>query len=141
MKVCRLCGEERPLTEFYKDERRKDGHHSDCKACSVKRARAWQVANPKRCAKTKRQGHVRATYGLSPAAYDAMLSDQGFVCAACSSPEPGGRGDWHVDHNHETGAVRALLCHSCNITLGLMGESVPRLHSLITYLERYSVCV
>lgn len=51
--------------------------------------------------------------------------------------EPNGSGEFHVDHDHETGKVRGVLCHSCNAGIGLLGDSVPILREAIRYLESF----
>lgn len=52
--------------------------------------------------------------------FDAMLENQQGRCAACSSTTPGGNHNtFHVDHCHVTGQVRALLCNTCNVDLGV----------------------
>jgi hypothetical protein len=72
-------------------------------------------------------------YGLTNAAFLEILERQGFRCAACgvavdeSSP---------VDHCHLSGQVRAVLCRSCNTTLGIFDESQARLRGLVSYLHR-----
>lgn len=40
-----------------------------------------------------------------------------------------------VDHNHNTGTVRGLLCHNCNSSLGLLKENVSILEKMIKYIE------
>ena len=72
--------------------------------------------------------------GLSMDTYLGMLADQDCRCAICRcelSPEciP------FVDHNHTTGEVRGMLCHSCNTGLGLLGDSPDRMRVALTYLE------
>jgi len=67
-----------------------------------------------------------------------MVDDQDGVCAICGEP-PGGR--WkklHVDHDHETGRVRALLCVSCNRALGWFRDNPEILRKAIVYLEEHS---
>lgn len=73
-------------------------------------------------------------YGLSVAVYQDMLAVQGGVCAICLRPPVGRR--LSVDHCHETGRIRGLLCHNCNVSLGLMGDSPDRLRSAVAYLEK-----
>lgn len=58
-------------------------------------------------------------YGLTMAEYEVMLVRQNGVCAICQGPDPDGR-DLAVDHSHETGRVRGLLCRSCNTMLGFI---------------------
>ena len=42
-----------------------------------------------------------------------------------------------VDHDHETGKIRGLLCSNCNVAIGLLEEDISRMQSMIAYLERY----
>lgn len=65
----------------------------------------------------------------------AMLDDQGNACAVCRDTFDGNPRHRHIDHNHTTGKVRAVLCHRCNMLLGLARESVETLTNAITYLE------
>lgn len=69
-----------------------------------------------------------------------MQDEQGGRCAACGRPETslGNHGKVKrlaVDHNHETGEVRGLLCLSCNVALGLVDDDVNRLLALAEYLR------
>lgn len=64
-----------------------------------------------------------------------MLSAQGGTCAICKSPDPKGKGKFHVDHCHSTGRVRGLLCHACNLALGHMHDDPVRLREAALYLE------
>jgi hypothetical protein len=76
-----------------------------------------------------------AKYGITPEIYDSLLEEQGGVCATSGC---GGEGNpWlHVDHDHHTGLVRGLLCHSCNMALGNARDSIEVLEGLIAYLRR-----
>jgi hypothetical protein len=78
-------------------------------------------------------------YGLTLEEYDAKLEAQGGACAICGSTEPRGRWNRHfaVDHCHETGEPRGLLCGGCNVMLGNAGDSPARLRVAAEYLERY----
>ena len=76
-------------------------------------------------------------YGLKD--YDALLAAQGGGCAVCGSVLPQkGRKRPHVDHDHETGEVRGILCHNCNRALGAVGDSVERLDQLKRYILKSS---
>lgn len=65
----------------------------------------------------RRDEHLRRLYGISQAKYEEMLDAQGGVCAICEEPPNGGKA-LAVDHCHETGVVRGLLCSGCNGSLG-----------------------
>jgi len=88
----------------------------------------------------KSPGYMREyLYGLTPDQFAAMLSDQGGKCAICRTPEPGGRGGWHVDRCHKGGAVRGLLCHGCNLDLGNFQDDPDNFQAAIHYLARVKV--
>lgn len=84
---------------------------------------------------TKRARTLVATYGITVEERDAMLAAQDGVCAICAGPFVGTP---HVDHDHDTGAVRGLLCQPCNQAIGFMGDSPRRLIAAALYLERAS---
>jgi Autographiviridae endonuclease VII len=140
MKTCTKCLQEKPLEEFYRigasrTAKTADGLFGECKVCNRARAREWQ--RQKRASDPTYASDValRSNYGITLAEYEALLAEQGGGCAICGVTEPGGRGKrFHVDHDHETGAVRALLCHGCNTGLGAFGDDVDRLMSAVAYL-------
>jgi len=99
--------------------------------------KAWRDKNRAHVNRASKLGDLRRRYGLTPAAIAEMVNRQGGVCAACGGP-PDDQRPLMVDHDHATGAVRGLLCNSCNLTLGRSRESHHRLRSLLLYLERYA---
>lgn len=85
-----------------------------------------------------RKGALKANYGLTPEQWDEMFESQGGVCASCGeAPKPDAKRRFHVDHNHTTGAVRGILCHSCNVGLGHLKEDRQRILALVAYLDRW----
>ena len=68
--------------------------------------------------------------------WKAKLLEQSNICAICKTDDPGRRG-WSVDHDHETGKVRDLLCFNCNAGLGKFGDDVSLLQAAIEYLKRH----
>lgn len=76
-------------------------------------------------------------YGVTPEQYEAMLEVQANRCAICRTDTPGGKGTWHVDHCHDSKAVRGLLCHHCNIMLGNAKDDPAVLRSAAAYLENH----
>lgn len=58
-------------------------------------------------------------YGMNASQYYALLAKQNGRCALCGSITPRAKGNkFHVDHDHETGKIRGLLCSPCNVMLG-----------------------
>lgn len=90
--------------------------------------------------RAKAPGYMRHyMYGVTEVQYQAMLDEQGHACAICGETDwAGGRhaGSPHVDHDHDTGAVRGLLCGSCNTGLGQFKDDPARLRAAVEYLER-----
>jgi hypothetical protein len=94
----------------------------------------WRVANPEKVLLNGRRHHL-LKYGLTEAAYDEMLRAQQGLCAICRHPARGRR-RLDVDHCHETGHVRGLLCSSCNGFLGVVETSPEALTNLQAYAAR-----
>lgn len=79
------------------------------------------------------------TYGVTAARFQALLAHQGGCCAICLTPDPGAGRNWHVDHCHETGVVRGLLCTHCNLGLGHFKDNRVSLANAAKYLLRAEV--
>ncbi|MHC2284433.1 endonuclease VII domain-containing protein [Bradyrhizobium barranii] len=77
-------------------------------------------------------------YGITVEKRAEMLAAQGFRCALCPSDDPGPKGQWHVDHCHDTGKVRALLCMQCNVGIGNLQHSPALLRAAADYIEKHA---
>lgn len=99
-------------------------------------ARARASSNP-HSLKERRAYQLKKNYGITVEQYDEMLVRQGGGCAICGSTESGDirRPVLHIDHCHETGVIRGLLCMACNNGLGLFSDSPARLQSAAAYLS------
>lgn len=103
--------------------------------------RRWKAKQtPERLRELQRKAQLQRLYGMTPADYDAMLAEQGGVCRICKEPEQRRRADGtpmvlHVDHDHETGVIRGLLCTRCNTLLGMAYDNTETLRSAIKYLD------
>lgn len=74
-------------------------------------------------------------YGLTLDDYKVMLAAQEGGCAICGGP-PNGKGvNYHIDHDHTTGRVRGLLCHSCNTGIGNLRDDPERLERAAHYIR------
>lgn len=85
--------------------------------------------------RNRKSSQLKCLYGITLTEWETLLAAQGGRCAICDTDEPGGRGDWHVDHSHETGEVRGLLCHACNTGIGSLKDDPALLRAALTYLE------
>lgn len=102
-------------------------------------SRRWREANPEKVQASGRRAHRKRTYGLTDAGYQTLLDNQNGLCAICKHPPNSGSLPLRVlsiDHCHETGQVRGLLCSDCNLGLGRFKDSPERLKAAIEYLLR-----
>jgi hypothetical protein len=138
LNTCAKCKEAKPDTEFNVDRSRPLGLSSYCRPCGTENRRKWRAANPDKQKVSMRRGNLKRYYGMTPADYEAMFEAQGGCCAICRIPQAEIPKAFAVDHDHTTGQVRALLCHSCNFGLGYLHESEERLARAIGYLRYYA---
>ncbi len=98
---------------------------------------SWTARNPAKVKANHWRHHLMKAYGLTVEQYDAMLLQTGGVCPCCNgkidSRSPLTKP--HVDHDHETGDVRGIICGSCNMGLGNFKDSSERLRLAATYLD------
>ena len=128
-KTCKSCGEVKPILEFYPHKKSKGGYIRHCKVCvSLQRKKKY-------CSKKTRAAHIKSKYGLSEEDYTALFEKQQGKCSICGKHDPK---DYHglcVDHDHNTGKIRGLLCHNCNSALGNFYDNVDYLLSAVDYLR------
>jgi 5-methylcytosine-specific restriction endonuclease McrA len=153
MKRCHNCGEEKEEIAFRPGRR-------DCRECGARYMRERYAKDPKKHSAIackwarehpeKRNSIKRAwynknkarlnrarnakTYGLTPEQVESMRCGQNGCCAICGdkfldTPE--------IDHCHESGKVRALLCGLCNAGLGMFQDSLARVLLAGAYLQRF----
>lgn len=120
-----------PNNWYWAEPIKEDGIGNNSRAARAAYAKEWRKRNPL----LAKESHLKKSYGITMAEYDAMLESQDGVCAIC------GAHDQHfslaVDHNHKTTAVRGLLCTNCNKMLGHAHDNVDVLRKAIAYLERH----
>jgi Autographiviridae endonuclease VII len=164
-KRCPRCEETLSADAFYSCPSTRDGLSGYCKVCSrAKGVEDWRTASPEKLEARRRKERERARmraatdpeyhaqrrewyhankdrsressyrsrYGITIADYEKMLMAQGGGCAICRSTPTT---VLSVDHCHETGVVRGLLCTSCNSALGALGDSPAGLRRALDYLE------
>ena len=81
-----------------------------------------------------RKRHLIGTYGISLVQQRLMFHEQCEACAICGAKESGARG-WTIDHDHNTGLVRGVLCNACNVALGFYEKATA--NGMLSRFDRY----
>lgn len=131
-KRCTKCGVTKPLDDFHRGQHA-DGRRSRCKEYCTN----WDKEHKRQ----KRNERLRYSFGITVDDYETQLKRQGNRCAICGTVDPGGCGEFHVDHSHQTGHLRGLLCMRCNQALGLLNDDPKRTQAATEYLSRQGVWV
>jgi galactose-1-phosphate uridylyltransferase len=140
MRICSKCRQEKPLSEFYKNKKEHGGHSYLCKLCERAYRQNYKRKNWKQISISNGIRNMMKNYGMTPQDYEAMFSQQKGLCAICYNPETakdrqGNIRPLSIDHNHITKKVRSLLCHRCNVAIGLFKEDIKLLEKAISYLK------
>lgn len=156
-KTCPRCKQTKVISKFNRCNSRKDGVQTCCRDCGhaeMKVIYYRDLARSRRIGREKRLRHIeqyrerqrrqlpekvrqyrlKYLYGLTPSEYQAIYDKQRGCCAIC------GRFCvvLHVDHDHELGRVRGLLCWNCNHGLGYL-RSIWIMKKAKSYLESHLV--
>jgi Recombination endonuclease VII len=132
-KTCTKCGLSKDLSCFsnYKDKRGVQRKVSRCKPCRKEEYSQYMAKNPHK----HRDYSYKKRYNITLEEYDALVEKQDGQCAICGSTESIGLNKrFVVDHNHETGEVRGLLCSTCNTGLGNFYDNPESLLKAAQYL-------
>jgi hypothetical protein len=87
----------------------------------------------------KRSARYKKLYNITHEQFVEMYTRQNGRCSICRTEILPSGPNTHVDHDHDTGAVRDLLCGNCNKVLGLMKEDTGKIRAAAEYLERHAV--
>jgi hypothetical protein len=128
-KWCPDCGAVLQLSSFVRTVQTKSGYSSYCKPCHNTRTRASRAK-----VGGSRSYHLTRRYGITAAEAHHMLAQQGGFCAICKTAPA-----QHVDHDHATGQVRALLCFKCNGGLGQFKDDPAVLRAAAGYVRFHSL--
>ena len=147
-RLCTQCNASKPISEFYKrkDVRYHNGEYvrDQCKDCSKLEAKkSYDVRKQSLAHKEKaRNWNIKKTYGITLDDAKVMLASQMGLCAnrGCGKEldswfKEKGKNTANIDHCHETGKVRGILCITCNTALGLI-EQKNRMLGLVEYLNK-----
>lgn len=123
---CSKCREWKDPSAFSKNKSQKNGLNYACQSCMKVHTRKYNLP---------------AKYGISVAQYAEKLLAQGGKCACCGVQfnYESKRADRPcVDHNHKTGEVRDLLCHTCNLTAGALKDNSELAEKMVSYLKKWN---
>jgi hypothetical protein len=161
LKFCNPCGKFKSLDDFYRNPTGRNGLQACCKSCTNERSRQWAQDNPERKKQSNRiskraarardpekisrqmkSSQLKTYYGISLEQFEEMEVRQNGLCAICGNPETktirGTVARLSVDHCHDSGKVRDLLCSRCNLTIGALDDDPSLLLRAATYLERHA---
>lgn len=134
--VCPKCKQTKELQYFGKDAHKAKGISSWCKLCKKTWRAEWRKNNPTEAKNRDFRSDLKKHYGITPEQYYEMFDKQKGLCACCGQSHEKFKRRFHVDHDHQTGQVRGLLCTECNPGIGYFQESIPRLEMAIAYLKK-----
>jgi Recombination endonuclease VII len=130
-KNCNGCKTVKPITEFWKSQ-------TLCISCCKERQKnRWDSRNPKK----RLEQHIKYKYSLTINELMEILDKQNGNCAICETQLPdllvynNRRRGYAIDHNHETGKFRGILCLKCNSMLGMSCDSIDLLEKAAGYLK------
>jgi len=102
-----------------------------------KYAREYYNRNKEKIKNRQKKYDRKRNYGLDTEQWNELFIKQNSRCAICKSLESGKAGsDWATDHCHITNKVRGILCHRCNLAIGMFKDNILILQSAIEYLSR-----
>lgn len=148
-KECNRIGV-RKYTDAHRD-RRNANHREYCKRHPdrvLARKRKYREAHPevfKRLQKAfydrnpgkHRWYLVKSKYGITEQEWTTLFVSQGSCCAICGATCPGvNNAIWQTDHDHNTGKIRGILCHGCNLSIGQFSDSPNTICKAIAYLQK-----
>lgn len=139
---CRQCNRQRRHRDYHKSPEKYREKARSARAKNPERAKALQKArywkDRDKSLAGLRKWSLKRNYGITLEEYDAMFRAQCGKCAICGGVNADGR-NLHVDHNHESGIVRSLLCSKCNTAIGLVNENRDTLRYMIAYLDFHAL--
>lgn len=132
-----------PGVKYSRTRKSQASARTACRACNAKRDTCLRCAVelralnglpplPEQLAQIRR-GRIQK-YGLTLAQYEGLIEEQDGACLICAF-KPELPDDLNIDHNHDTGEVRGLLCRACNHGLGVFQDSPALLDAAAAYLD------
>jgi len=116
-KRCSSCKKIKDQKYYSYDSNSLDRLQSKCKVCA-------------------KNSKLKTRYDITIIEYERIFKRQGGACAICRIKQSGFTSAFCVDHDHDTNAIRGILCPCCNRGLGLLGDSIRMITRALAYLKR-----
>lgn len=131
MKFCNHCKTSKSIADFARSGSSKDGKQYTCKTCSVVKMQEWKRLNPEKYREYNKKRALLTRLRHHGIALEEWLSLDTSECHICGAKtdKP------HVDHDHNTGLVRGILCSNCNSGIGMLMDSAKVLRLAADYLD------
>ena len=148
-RTCRVCGEHKTMENFQE-------HGYQCRSCRTEKQRInwaslsedekrkrqkngkyqkeYAKKNSEKIKRVSRETHLKRKFNITTEQYETMLNNQGGVCYICQNLCDTGF-FLAVDHDHNTGIIRGLLCKNCNSGLGMFKDNQESMRRAIEYLN------
>ena len=150
MKICTKCKKKKLDKEFHVNKTQKRGRCYICNDCKKDNYDKNQekITAHRRTFYSKNKDRImikqrKRLYGISDIEYKKLFLKQKGICAICKGGETttsnGKIKKLSIDHNHETGQIRGLLCQRCNTAIGMLSDNTECLARAIVYIEKYKV--
>ena len=107
-----------------------------CKPCNRVYHAKWREANKEELDRYRKDWSLKKTYGLTIEQYNDMFENQEGCCDICGKHQSEESRALSVDHCHDTGAIRGLLCNNCNSGIGKFSDNIEVLEKALNYLRR-----
>lgn len=134
MKICKTCLKDKNNDEYSQyNNRGKILLRTNCKSCINKKAFEHRKKDSYKLVKRKRE--LKKNYNMTIEQYNELFIKQNGQCMGCNKHQSVLKQTLSVDHNHNTGQIRGLLCYNCNLAIGHALENIRTLENLITYLS------
>lgn len=149
LKFCNKCSKWKLQGHYNKDSKSPDKLSYVCRECRKSYRRDAEVKartaaynkkyatqNPELMRKKDRKNSLKRFWNMTEEQYNKLLIDQKGKCGVCERTESNPHKRLCIDHNHQTGLIRGLLCDHCNRALGLLDDSIQKLQSALLYLQK-----
>lgn len=131
---CSVCGARKPLSEFPPASNTRSGRHGRCRVCKRKYEKAYSKTQKYLSRRKPWEWAQNGIVSFDVKEYEKFWLKQEGKCAICGVTENVSGKAFAVDHDHETGKARGLLCNPCNLGLGCFKDNPQRISDALEYL-------